>query len=283
MLPRTCTGVLRCSGRCCGIRLSKPAYNANVGTHLQTRLINLNQTPTPYLNQFVQQYGADQALALLRADINSPQARAANIPIPYPSFVNQRLGRWRRRCVRSLSIRTSTPAIRTETRAATRLTTLWSSSSTGDMLRPDVQLELCFFQAPDRLRQLLRQHRDRGAGPVQSATREVDRCVRSDPSVQDQHALRAAVWTRQAVGVEGIPQLCHRRLACECDPDLQQRNPDCPARNNPLPINNAQTRPVIDSYDNWRAPIKGDKFDPAVDRFFIPASQFPAQPSRRVR
>ena len=40
---------------------------------------------------------------------------------------------------------------------------------------------------------------------------------------------------------------------------------------------NGQNRPIIDSYDNWRAPIKGDKFDPAVDTFLKPASQFPVQ------
>ena len=67
------------------------AYNANVGTHLQAGLVNVNQTPTAYLNQFIQQYGATQALNLLRADINSPQARAAGIPIPYPNFTNPQI------------------------------------------------------------------------------------------------------------------------------------------------------------------------------------------------
>ncbi len=50
------------------------------------------------------------------------------------------------------------------------------------------------------------------------------------------------------------------------------------SRNNPLPINNGVTRPVIDSYDNWRAPVKGDKFDPNVDRFLNIAA-FPTQPA----
>ena len=49
-------------------------------------------------------------------------------------------------------------------------------------------------------------------------------------------------------------------------------------RNNPLPIFNGITRPTIDSYDDWRAPIAGDKFDPNVDRFLKPANQFPVQP-----
>ena len=38
-------------------------------------------------------------------------------------------------------------------------------------------------------------------------------------------------------------------------------------------------QPVIDTYDGWRAPIQGDKFDPNVDRFLKPASEFPAQPA----
>ena len=50
------------------------------------------------------------------------------------------------------------------------------------------------------------------------------------------------------------------------------------ARNNPLPLFNAIDRPVIDSYEGWRAPIAGSKFDPNVDRFLKPVSQFPAQP-----
>jgi hypothetical protein len=50
-------------------------------------------------------------------------------------------------------------------------------------------------------------------------------------------------------------------------------------RNNPLPIFNGAARPLVDAHDNWRAPIKGDKFDPAVDSFFKPANQFPAQPA----
>jgi hypothetical protein len=48
-------------------------------------------------------------------------------------------------------------------------------------------------------------------------------------------------------------------------------------RNNPLPLFNGGTRPYITSYDDWRAPVQGDGFDPAVDRFLNRAS-FPGQP-----
>src|SRR5262249_10348210 len=36
-------------------------------------------------------------------------------------------------------------------------------------------------------------------------------------------------------------------------------------------------RPIIATYDGWRAATAGDKFDPSVDRFVQPASFFPAQ------
>jgi hypothetical protein len=49
-------------------------------------------------------------------------------------------------------------------------------------------------------------------------------------------------------------------------------------RNNPLQIFNGATRPTITSYDNWRAPLRGDHFDPAVDRF-LNRSAFPVQPT----
>lgn len=38
-------------------------------------------------------------------------------------------------------------------------------------------------------------------------------------------------------------------------------------------------RPIVNSYDNWRPPTKGDSFDPAVDRTIQPVSFFPAQPA----
>jgi hypothetical protein len=50
-------------------------------------------------------------------------------------------------------------------------------------------------------------------------------------------------------------------------------------RNNSLSaaLLNGQNRPIIDGYDDWRAPIKGDKFDPQVDAFLKPAAAFPTQ------
>ncbi len=63
---------------------------------------------------------------------------------------------------------------------------------------------------------------------------------------------------------------------------IQQYNSGFPIalqRNNPLPIFNGITRPQVDTYDDWRAPLVGGSFDPAKDRFLKAAGQFPAQPA----
>jgi hypothetical protein len=46
---------------------------------------------------------------------------------------------------------------------------------------------------------------------------------------------------------------------------------------NAMPLFSGGLRPIISSYDGWRAPTKGSNFDPFVDRFVQPASFFPVQ------
>ncbi len=48
---------------------------------------------------------------------------------------------------------------------------------------------------------------------------------------------------------------------------------------NSMPLFSGGLRPIISTYDGWRAPTKGGDFDPFVDRFVQPASFFPAQPA----
>jgi len=46
-----------------------------------------------------------------------------------------------------------------------------------------------------------------------------------------------------------------------------------------FPIFNGTNRATVPTYDGWRAPIKGSKFDPAVDSFLQPVSFFGTQPT----
>ena len=45
-----------------------------------------------------------------------------------------------------------------------------------------------------------------------------------------------------------------------------------------FPIGDFSNRPTISTYDNWRGPISGSKFDPFKDSWLQPQSFFPAQP-----
>src|SRR5262249_36295683 len=46
-----------------------------------------------------------------------------------------------------------------------------------------------------------------------------------------------------------------------------------------FPIFNGVNRATVSTYDGWRAPVKGDKFDPFADTFLQPASFFGPQPT----
>ncbi|MBS1828640.1 MAG: TonB-dependent receptor [Acidobacteria bacterium] len=58
--------------------VASAGYTATRGVHLSSSILNINQMDPRYFRQ----YGRD----LLLADIASPAARAAGIPIPYPAF-----------------------------------------------------------------------------------------------------------------------------------------------------------------------------------------------------
>jgi len=45
-----------------------------------------------------------------------------------------------------------------------------------------------------------------------------------------------------------------------------------------FPIGDFSNRPTISTYDNWRGPVSGDKFDPFKDSYLQPQSFFPTQP-----
>ncbi|HUS07218.1 MAG TPA: TonB-dependent receptor, partial [Bryobacteraceae bacterium] len=62
------------------------AYNANMGTHLQTGLLNYNQAPTQIMNDLSGRYGPTQALNILRSNITSTTASAAGFSEPFAGF-----------------------------------------------------------------------------------------------------------------------------------------------------------------------------------------------------
>jgi hypothetical protein len=49
-----------------------------------------------------------------------------------------------------------------------------------------------------------------------------------------------------------------------------------------FPLFAGSNRPTVSTYEGWRAPLKGDQFDPAVDNFFQPVAFFGTQPTDRL-
>ena len=125
----------------------------------------------------------------LTSNINSAQARAANIPIPYPSFPSQRL-------------RTVAQALRPYPQYQNIVTGVQNGDKSGHssyhamVLKVDRRYSagLTFnwnytlLEAPDRFRFLLRQRRH-GDGSLQPRSGEVHRPFRPDARSEVQHAV----------------------------------------------------------------------------------------------
>ncbi len=255
-------------------------YNATVGTHLQSGLLRYNQMSTAIFNDLVAKYGPTQAASLLRADINSDLARSAGIPIPYPSFVNQR-------------VRTVNQALRPFPQYQNISTGPQNGDKSGHssyhafILKADRRFSRGLtFQWNYVFSKLLTDSDTYFANSATAAMDHYNRGLEKSIGQFDQtHVLKFSTLYDLPFG-KGQKWLSQGFLSQVLGgwrvAAIQVYSSGFPialGRNNPLPIFNAVMRPMIDSYEGWRAPIAGDKFDPNVDRFLLPASSFPAQPN----
>lgn len=254
-------------------------YNASVGTHLQTGLLNLNQLSTDTYKGLVSRLGVAPAQSILRGDILAPAAVAAGIAVPYPRFLNQRI-RTVNQALRPFpqyqNINTDVQngdksghssyhamVIKMDRRFSKGLTLNWNYVFSKILTDSDTY----FANAVGAM-----DHYNRGLEKSIGAFDQTHAFKFSTlydlPFGKGQRWLTSGILNHLAGGW---------RIAA-----IQSYNSGSPlalTRNNPLPIFNEVSRPLIDSYDNWRGPVAGDKFDPAVDRFFKPSSAFPTQPN----
>jgi len=258
------------------------AYSATIGTHLQGSMVNLNQVPTPLWDRYMQQLGATAAANLFRSAITSAAAVSAGVPVPYPNFLDPRVQTSRtvnqalRPYPQYLSINTGDQGgdksghssyhsmiIKATRRYSSGLAFEWNY--TLSKLLTDVD---SFSE---------------GAGTTQDQYNR--RLEKSIGEFDQTHALKMST-------VYELPFGRGRRFLAASHPVVNailggwrisgimmyaSGFPIRLIRNNPLPIFNRDTRPVITSYEGWRAPIKGSKFDPGVDRF-LDLAAFPPQP-----
>lgn len=254
-------------------------YNASIGTHLQTGLLNFNQVPTPIFNQLVSQYGATQALNILRADIASATAVNAGIRAPYPSFLNQR-------------IRTVNQALRPFPQYQNIVTGVQNGDKSGHssyhafILKADRRMTRDLtFQWNYVFSKLMTDSDTYFANSASSMDHYNRRLEKSIGQFDQTHSFKFSTLYSLPFGkgqrwlTSGFLSHLAGGWRISAIQIYSSGLPIALTRNNPLPIFNGATRPLVDTYEGWRGPVAGEKFDPNVDRFLKPANQFPAQPS----
>ena len=247
------------------------AYNATVGSHLQTGLVNINQFPTPILDRLIAQFGAAQAVNILNAPIDSALARQAGISAPYPNFTDPAVQRTTRNVAQALRPYPQYLSIATGGQGGDK-----SGHSTYHSMVLKVERRYSAgltFQWNYTLSKLLTDS-DSYDGSTTSQDQYNRRLDKSIGRFDQTHALKMSTilelplgkgrrWMNRGGVVNGF--LGGWRISA-----IQSYFSGFPiqlTRNSPWSIFNGATRPMVRSFDDWRAPLKGDKFDPAVDRF----------------
>lgn len=256
-------------------------YNANIGTHLQTGILNLNQVPTSTLDRLTARFGATQALALMRLDITNAQVVAAGFNQPFPGFKqlwggNATLAQALRPFPQYSSINTGVQngdksghssyhalVIKADRRFSKGLTFQWSYVFSKLLTDSDT-----YFATGATTQDQDNRRLEKSIGQYDQTHVVKFSTLYNLPFGKGERWLTSGFLSH----ILGGWRLAGIQVYSSGTPIALQRN-------NPLPIFNYSTRPVVDSYDNWRAPIAGAEFDPAVDRFLKPANQFPSQPA----
>jgi hypothetical protein len=254
-------------------------YNATVGAHLQSGIININQVPMAAVNGLIQKYGVTQAVNILNANITSSQAAAAGIPIPYPNFTNaavqrsQTVSQALRPYPQYLTIDTSQSGgdksghstynalvLRLNRRFSSGLTFQWSYVFSKLLTDSDTYYANVGFA------------QDNGNRRLEKSIGQFDQThVLKLNTLYDLPFGKGRRWLTHGFASQALGGW---RIGA-----IQVYSSGFPigvTRNAPLPISNGSNRPYITSYEGWGAQYSGD-FDPAKD-LFLNAAAFPAQP-----
>ena len=252
-------------------------YNALVGTHLQAGLLNFNQVPFSALEK----YGN----TLLNSAVDSPAAIAAGIRQPWPDFAS---------FYRSRKVN---PTVAQALRPFPQYTTINTWDGAGDhsghssyhalVIKVDKRFAQGFtFTTSYVLSKMLT---DADSYWITDQSRAADhynrRLEKSIGSYDVTHNFKFA-------GVYDVPFGKGRRWATKGIGDwviggwrlaaitmYAGGRPVGLGTSVGTPLFAGRGVPFVTTNDDWAGQWKGDRFDPAVDKFFKPASYFGTQPS----
>jgi hypothetical protein len=265
-----------------GSTVAELGYAANVGAHLQTGLLNFNQVPTAIWNDFAARLGPAGAANLMQAQITSQLARDIGISAPYANFTNPGIQQVRtvnqalRPYPQYLNINTGSQGGDKSGHSSyhSMVAKLTRRYSSGLALEWNYVLSKLLTDS-DNYNEgdgATMDHYNRG---LEKSIGEYDLThVAKFATVYELPVGKGKRFLgdggRVANAVLGGWRISTIQL-------YQNGLPVAIARNNPIPIFNKAARPVITSYDNWRAPVGDGGFDPGRDRF-LDSRAFPAQP-----
>jgi hypothetical protein len=254
-------------------------YNATMGAHLLSGLINPNQVPMPVVNGLIGKYGAAQAISLLNSNIVSAQAVAAGIPVPYANFTNA-------------SVQTSR-SVNQALRPFPQYQTINAGGGGGDKSghstyhamilklnhRLSNGLTLQWGYSLSKILTDSNNYRANAGSAQDDGNRRLEKSI--GPFDQT-HSVKLNTLYELPFGkgrrwlTQGIASHIAGGWRLSAVQNYLSGFPIGVSRNAPLPIFNANNRPYITTYD-WRAQVDGS-FDPARNRF-LNAAAFPAQPN----
>ncbi len=260
--------------------LVEVSYNASVGSHLQTQLLNYNQVNPAQLSKY--------GFALMNSLVTSPAAVAAGFKSPYPNFTNTsgpaQDGWWGSAATVARSLRPfpqyngidtyagggdhsghstyHAGIIRVERRGGRGLTL--NASYVFSKLLTDSDSYWGSGVAMDHFNRGL--EKSIGAFDITHNAKFT--------AIYDLPFGRGQKWMNQGAAAQ---LLGNWRVSAIGYYSSGQPLGLGTSVGTPSVLFAGGNRPLISTYDGWNGAIAGDKFDPSRDRFVQPASFFPAQ------
>jgi hypothetical protein len=240
------------------------SYTATRGVYLASSILNINQMDPKYFHQ----YGRD----LLLADINSPAARAAGIPIPYAGF--------RGSVAQALKPYPQWGDIQTSGGQPSSVGERAGNSTYHAMI---VKLDKRYSSGMTLLSSYVFSKMFSDAESASISARNVtdhyNRQLQKSLSEDDQtHVIRQAFSYELPFGkgksfnMAGVADKVFGGWSMSGFLEYASGTPRSVNPGfNPIP-GGAGNRVWVNSYENWRGPVSGEKFDPFKDRWWDPAA-----------
>ena len=245
-------------------------YNGQLGRHLTTNLLSLNQVDPALFYGFVEQYGPAGAINLMNSRMDSTLARQANIAYPYPSFPgSQSVRQALRPFPQYLDINTGADGGDRSGRSSYHAFVLKGEKRYGSGL---TFLTSYVFSKTFSLRS------DRANAGDGRAMNQFNRDLEKGLSAFDQtHVIKLNYSYELPFGPDkpylkqGVGSMILRGWRISGVQSYASGFPLSVAPGYGLPLNGGDNRITVLDYNGWRAAPQGGSFDPLVDLWWDPA------------